>query len=143
MSDVDGALHPGDVVSGLEPAELVEITKLAPFAGKTLVEGIGVESRRVSAAPQCGRTRKLGKGPAAPISPSMVIHRPFCWMRTPNGFELPIIRSTVCRQFRCPASRVGKRPLRGPETTEALAHYEMFAAQPIRSSAHLDVRKVG
>jgi hypothetical protein len=51
MSDVEGVLHLGDVVSGLEPAELVEITKLAPFAGKTLVEGIGVESRRVVRRP--------------------------------------------------------------------------------------------
>jgi hypothetical protein len=36
----------GDIVSGLEPGELVEIQRLAPFGGKTLVEGIGVETRR-------------------------------------------------------------------------------------------------
>jgi len=43
--------QPGDVVSGLEPAELVEIRTLSPFAGKTLIEGIGVESRRVVRRP--------------------------------------------------------------------------------------------
>ena len=43
--------QPGDVVSGLEPAELVEIRTLSPFAGKTLIEGIGVESRRVIRRP--------------------------------------------------------------------------------------------
>ena len=43
--------QPGDLVSGLEPAELVEIRTLSPFAGKTLIEGIGVESRRVIRRP--------------------------------------------------------------------------------------------
>ncbi len=42
---------------------LVEITKLAPFAGKTLVEGIGVESRRVVRRPlsadEFGRLAKV------------------------------------------------------------------------------------
>src|ERR1700722_2097911 len=51
MSDAGAKFQTGDVVSGLEPTELVEITKLAPFAGKTLVEGIGVESRRVIRRP--------------------------------------------------------------------------------------------
>ncbi len=59
MSDASSSLQLGDVVSGLEPAELVEITKLAPFAGKTLVEGIGVESRRVVRRPLSGD--ELGK----------------------------------------------------------------------------------
>jgi len=42
----DQTIAPGDIVSGLEPTELVEVTRLAPFAGKMLIEGITVESRR-------------------------------------------------------------------------------------------------
>lgn len=37
---------PGDIVSGLDPSDLVEIRRIAPFGTKTLVEGIGVQSRR-------------------------------------------------------------------------------------------------
>lgn len=37
---------PGDIVSGLDPSDLVEIRRIAPFGSKTLVEGIGVQSRR-------------------------------------------------------------------------------------------------
>jgi len=36
----------GDIVAGLEPDEHVEIRRVAPFGTKTLVEGIGVTSRR-------------------------------------------------------------------------------------------------
>ena len=36
----------GDIVSGLEPGEHVEIRRIAPFGGKTLIEGIGLISRR-------------------------------------------------------------------------------------------------
>jgi hypothetical protein len=36
---------PGDVVAGLESSELVEIQRVAPFGGKTLVEGVGLQSR--------------------------------------------------------------------------------------------------
>lgn len=44
-------LAPGDVVSGLEPSELVEIQRIAPFGSKILVEGVGVQSRRVIKRP--------------------------------------------------------------------------------------------
>lgn len=44
-------IGPGDIVSGLEPSELVEIQRVAPFGSKTLVEGIGVQSRRVIKRP--------------------------------------------------------------------------------------------
>lgn len=54
MADVGIQFQPGDVVSGLEPTELVEIRSLSPFAGKTLVEGVGVESRRVIRRPLSG-----------------------------------------------------------------------------------------
>ena len=37
---------PGDIVSGLDPSDLVEIRRIAPFGTKTLIEGIGVQSRR-------------------------------------------------------------------------------------------------
>jgi len=43
--------NPGDVVSGLEPSELVEIQRIAPFGSKILVEGVGVQSRRVIKRP--------------------------------------------------------------------------------------------
>jgi len=38
----DGTLNigPGDVVSGLEPDELVEIQRVAPFGSKKLLEGV-------------------------------------------------------------------------------------------------------
>jgi hypothetical protein len=39
-------LQPGDIVAGLEPDEHVEVRRVLPFGGKTLVEGIGVASRR-------------------------------------------------------------------------------------------------
>lgn len=43
----DATVVPGDIVSGLDPNELVEIKRLTPFAGgKTLVVGQGVNSRR-------------------------------------------------------------------------------------------------
>jgi superfamily II DNA or RNA helicase len=49
------ALAPGDIVAGLEPDEHVEITKVTPFAGgRTLVEGIGVSSRRLFRRPLAG-----------------------------------------------------------------------------------------
>ena len=38
--------HPGDIVSGLEPGEHVEIRRIGPFGGKTLIEGISLTSRR-------------------------------------------------------------------------------------------------
>ncbi len=44
-------LAPGDVVSGLESSELVEIQRIAPFGGKTLVEGVGLQSRRIVRRP--------------------------------------------------------------------------------------------
>jgi len=41
----------GDIVSGLEPHELVEIQRVAPFGARTLVEGIGLQSRRMVKRP--------------------------------------------------------------------------------------------
>lgn len=46
MTESGGNLAPGDVVSGLEPTELVEIRRLVPFGNKTLVEVIDVQTRR-------------------------------------------------------------------------------------------------
>jgi superfamily II DNA or RNA helicase len=39
-------IMPGDIVSGLDPSELVEIRKLTPFGSKTLIEAITLETRR-------------------------------------------------------------------------------------------------
>lgn len=47
----DNKFAPGDVVSGLEPSELVEVQRIAPFGTKTLIEGVGVQSRRVVKRP--------------------------------------------------------------------------------------------
>lgn len=44
-------IRPGDVVSGLESSELVEIQRVAPFGGKMLVEGVGLQSRRLIRRP--------------------------------------------------------------------------------------------
>jgi SNF2 family DNA or RNA helicase len=43
---MDTNISAGDIVSGLDPRELVEIRKLSPFGNKTLVEAVGLESRR-------------------------------------------------------------------------------------------------
>lgn len=42
---------PGDIVAGLEPDEHVEVTKVTPFGQRTLVEGVGVTTRRVVRRP--------------------------------------------------------------------------------------------
>jgi len=48
----DGSkLAPGDVVSGLEPCEFVEIRRVVPFGTKTLVEAVGLQSRRLIRRP--------------------------------------------------------------------------------------------
>ena len=44
-------LGPGDVVDGLEPAELVEIRKISPFGDRMLIEAVGIESRRLITRP--------------------------------------------------------------------------------------------
>jgi hypothetical protein len=36
----------GDIVSGLEPNELVEVRRLAPFGPRTLLEGVTLQTRR-------------------------------------------------------------------------------------------------
>lgn len=46
MSEDDFGYTPGDIVSGLEPAELVQLQRILPFGRKILVEGIGLQSRR-------------------------------------------------------------------------------------------------
>jgi superfamily II DNA or RNA helicase len=51
VNDSDNNLAPGDVVSGLEASELVEIQRVIPFGGKTLVEGVGLQSRRMVKRP--------------------------------------------------------------------------------------------
>ena len=45
------ALTAGDVVAGLEAGELVEIQRVVPFGGKTLIEGVGLVSRRLVKRP--------------------------------------------------------------------------------------------
>ncbi|MCS6861150.1 MAG: SNF2-related protein [Abditibacteriales bacterium] len=43
---LDVPLQEGDIVAGLEPDEHVRVRRVAPLGSKTLVEGIGVTSRR-------------------------------------------------------------------------------------------------
>ncbi len=44
-NNIEG-VSPGDIVSGIESSELVEIKRIAPFSNKILIEGIGIQSRR-------------------------------------------------------------------------------------------------
>jgi superfamily II DNA or RNA helicase len=47
----DTKINPGDIVAGLEASELVEIQRIAPFGAKTLLEGVGLQSRRLVKRP--------------------------------------------------------------------------------------------
>jgi hypothetical protein len=51
MMQDDHRLAPGDVVAGLEPSELVEVQRVVPFGSKTLVEGVGLQTRRLVKRP--------------------------------------------------------------------------------------------
>ncbi|MFN0244259.1 MAG: helicase-related protein [Planctomycetota bacterium] len=51
MNDAPRELAAGDVVSNLEPTELVEVHAVRAFGGRTLVEGVGVQSRRLIRRP--------------------------------------------------------------------------------------------
>ena len=44
-------ISPGDIVEGLDPTELVEVTRVAGFGEKTLIEGVTVASRRLLRRP--------------------------------------------------------------------------------------------
>jgi hypothetical protein len=44
-------IAPGDIIAGLEPDEHVEVTKVTAFGNRTLVEGVGVTTRRVVRRP--------------------------------------------------------------------------------------------
>lgn len=63
MSEPPLPIQPGDVVSGLEPDELVEVQRIAPFGTRYLVEGVSTKSRRVVRRPatsdELGRLQKV------------------------------------------------------------------------------------
>ena len=44
-------LSPGDVVAGLDANELVEVQRVVPFGSKILIEGVGLQSRRLVKRP--------------------------------------------------------------------------------------------
>jgi len=53
--DIEGFdLGPGDVVDGLEPAELVEIRRISPFGDRMLIEAVGIQSHRLITRPISG-----------------------------------------------------------------------------------------
>jgi hypothetical protein len=60
-------IAPGDIVSGLEPSELVEIRRVVPFGERTPVEGVTLESkreiRRPLSAPQLAEHDLTDHGP--------------------------------------------------------------------------------
>ncbi len=47
VNNAGNNLASGDAASGLESCELVEIKQVAPFGGKALVQGVGIQSRRM------------------------------------------------------------------------------------------------
>jgi len=51
VTNIDDKISPGDVVSGLEPSELVEIQRITPFGSKMLIEGIRTQTQRVFKRP--------------------------------------------------------------------------------------------
>jgi hypothetical protein len=51
VTEMNTSLAPGDVVSGLEPSELVEVQKISAFGSKTLVEGVGCQTHLVVRRP--------------------------------------------------------------------------------------------
>jgi len=51
MTGSENRIEPGDIVSGLEPSELAEITRVSQFGTRKLVEAIGASSRRVIKRP--------------------------------------------------------------------------------------------
>ena len=51
MAQGEAALSVGDVVAGLDASELVEIQRVVPFGSRTLVEGVGLDSRRLVKRP--------------------------------------------------------------------------------------------
>ncbi len=51
MAQDASKLAPGDVVEGFEATELIEIHRIVPFGGKTLVEGVGLQSKRMVKRP--------------------------------------------------------------------------------------------
>ena len=51
MEQGDDGLARGDVVAGLEANELVEVQRVVPFGSRTLVEGVGLQSRRLVKRP--------------------------------------------------------------------------------------------
>lgn len=51
MIETEDRIGPGDIVSGLEPSELVEITRIVQFGSRKLVEAIGATTRRLIKRP--------------------------------------------------------------------------------------------
>lgn len=51
MVEAGSPLAPGDVESGLQPGELVEIRRVVPLGAETLIEGVALESGRMVKRP--------------------------------------------------------------------------------------------
>lgn len=78
MTEENTSFAPGDVVSGLEPSELVEIQRISPFGNKKLVEGVGCQSHRIIRRPltedEIAKLIKIrGKDCAFDGDPSMLL----------------------------------------------------------------------
>jgi hypothetical protein len=61
VTTYDGNLAPGDVVSGLESSEPVEIQRVASFGGRTLVECPRLRSSRVVRCPWSHQGEKVSE----------------------------------------------------------------------------------
>ncbi len=85
-------LQAGDLVAGLEPGELVEVQRIAPFGSKLLVEGIGVTSRRQVRRP-------LSPGDLAALSRVRGAARTFDGDPTPFLLGAEAERIRIAHQF--------------------------------------------
>ena len=95
----DGTLQPGDIVSGVDPSELVEIVRKAPFGKKTLVEGRTAKTRREIKRPfspeeLAAIVKVRGKDHTFDGSP-----KSFSWGQRRNASASRISLTPLCRQL--------------------------------------------
>jgi hypothetical protein len=97
----NNSLQPGDIVSGLEPNEHVEVQKVAPFGNKILIEGVGVSSRRLVKRPlNTEELEKLIKIRGRSMR-STVTRNHLCLALKLSAFGSLINLTLVCSKLEC------------------------------------------